>query len=82
MTNILKYCDAKNQANVENKKRLRVSSGNDSSISKAANYGHYVKTSRSYNVPVKTFFGYDASGNSLTKNQTLVQAYGLGVRFI
>lgn len=82
MTNILKYCDAKNQASVENKTRLRVSSTNDSSITKAANYGQYVKTTRSYHVPVKTFFGYDASGNSLTKNQNLAEAYGLGLRFV
>ena len=82
MIDILKYCDAKNQANAEKKTRIRVSSTNDSSISKASNYGQYVKTSRSYNTPVKKFFGYDASGGQITKNQTLAQAYGLGVRFI
>jgi len=82
MINVLKYCDAKNQANAQNKTKIRVTSTNDSSISKASNYGQYVKTSRSYNTPVKAFFGYDPSGNQLTKNQTLAQAYGLGVRFI
>jgi hypothetical protein len=82
MIDILKYCEAKNQAYAKNKTQIRVSSTNDPSISKAANFGQYVKTSRSYNTPVKKFFGYDASGNQFTKNQTLAQAYGLGVRFI
>ena len=55
-------------------------SGNDPNVSKSVRYGQYVKTARTYNVPVKKFF--DISNGHVTKNQTLAQAYGLGVRFI
>lgn len=82
MNDILQYCRANQQAYAQNKTTTFVSSGNDPTITKKSGYGQYVKSSRTYNVPVKTFFGYDTSGNSLTKNQNLAQAYGLGVRFV
>jgi len=79
--NIIKYC--LNQSSCANQGYNKLaSSGNDPTITKNVRYGQYVKTARSYNVPVKTFFGYDTSGNSLTKNKTLAQAYGLGIRFV
>ena len=81
MNDILLTCQAKQQSFAKNKTKVLVSSGNDPTVTKAAGYNQYVKTSRTYNTPVKQFFGYDASGNT-TKNQSLAQAYGLGVRFI
>ena len=79
--NVIKYCLTRSACPNHGNNNL-ATSGNDPTVTKKIRYGQYVKTTRSYNVPVKTFFGYDASGNSLTKNQTLAQAYGLGIRFV
>jgi hypothetical protein len=81
MKDVILTCNASQDSYAKNKTKVFVGGSNDPSISKAMGYNQYVKTSRPHPTPVKAYFGYNANGQ-ITQNQSLAQAYGLGVRFI